>query len=187
MGLDAVFGAREVDVEFMPDIGDRIRFTFAGLSLTGGGFLQSYSLAGGTPQGDFHDGRLAVVEHSFRQGRTLLVGTHPSVGYHRAAAESGRRYFTECLNWAGKSQRLRYDNLEVQVRAHRGEGRTFLWFVNPTRKVQRGRIAVADLPSTGRPGATHWAPENAAFDGKHFTVPPRDALVVEFLVPQVNK
>ena len=183
MGLDTVFGAREVDVEFMPDIGDRIRFTFAGLGLAGGGFLQSYSLAGGTPRGDFDDGRLAVVEHRFGKGRTLLIGTHPSVGYYRTGAESGRRYFAECLNWAGKIPLLRSDNPHVQVRAHRGEGRIFLWFVNPTRKVQRGRLEVTESPATGRPGTTHWASEGAAFDGEHFTLPPRDALVVELRLP----
>ncbi|MGO7690281.1 beta-galactosidase trimerization domain-containing protein, partial [Rhizobium ruizarguesonis] len=30
MGLDEVFGAREEDVEFMPDIGDRIHFDLDG-------------------------------------------------------------------------------------------------------------------------------------------------------------
>jgi beta-galactosidase len=186
MGLDAVFGAREAEVEFMPDIGDRIRFTFAGLSLTGGGFLQSYQLAGGARRGDFDDGRLAVVEHHIRHGRTLLVGTHPSVGYHRTAAESGRRYFAECLAWAGKTQLLRSDNLRIQVRAHRGEGRTFLWFVNATRNTQRGRVALAGSTAAGRPGVFHWANEGAAFDGEHFVLPPRDALVVELLRPEAK-
>jgi beta-galactosidase len=182
MGLDAVFGAREDEVEFMPDIGDRIRFRFAGLSVIGGGFLQSYRLTGGTTRGDFNDSRLAVVEHRYRNGRTLLVGTHPSVGYHRTGAESGRRYFAECFAWTGKTQLLRTDNPRVQVRAQRSEGRTFLWFVNPTRQIQRGRIEFAGLAAAGRAGASHWASEGADFDGKQFTLPPRDALVVELMV-----
>lgn len=187
MGLDAVFGAREADVEFMPDIGDRIRFRFAGLSLGGGGFLQSYQLAGGKPCGDFDDGRLAVVEHQFRHGRTLLVGTHPSVGYYRTSAETSRRYFAECLAWAGRTPLVRSDNPRVQIRAHRGEGRTFLWLVNPTRSAQRGRIRVGDSNAAGRAGVSFWANAGAAFDGDQFAVPPRDALVVELLPPDAKQ
>ncbi len=85
-GLDRVFGVREHEVEFMPDIGDRIRFAYAGRSVTGGGFLQSYTLAGGTERGRFADGRLAMVEHSHGRGRTLLVGTHPGSATSRPRA-----------------------------------------------------------------------------------------------------
>ena len=42
-------------------------------------------------RGDFADGRLAVVENTHGKGRTLLVGTHPSVDYYRTSAEAGRR------------------------------------------------------------------------------------------------
>ena len=67
-GLDAVFGAREVEVEFMPDIADRSGFTYQGNRITAGGFLQAYAPTTGTPRGDFADGRLAVVENAPRQG-----------------------------------------------------------------------------------------------------------------------
>ncbi len=62
-GLDRVFGVREDEVEFMPDIGGRIRFAFDGWPVNGGGLLQSYHLAGGTERGRFDDGGVAVVEH----------------------------------------------------------------------------------------------------------------------------
>ena len=75
-GLDTVFGVRENDVEFMPDIAGRYNLQFDGRRATCGGFLQTYTLASGTPMGYTGDGRLAVVEHSFGQGRTLLIGSH---------------------------------------------------------------------------------------------------------------
>ena len=77
-GLDRVFGAREDEVEFMPDIGDRIHFTFDGKPVQGGGLLQSYHATTGTPRGTFNDGRICMVEHRFGAGQTLLIGTNPS-------------------------------------------------------------------------------------------------------------
>lgn len=79
-GLDIVFGARENEVEFMPDLGNRIHFSFDGAPMDGGGFLQSYTTTTGRPRGTFDDGRLAVVENVHVNGRTLLVGTNP--GWH---------------------------------------------------------------------------------------------------------
>ena len=133
-GLDAVFGAREAEVEFMPDIANRYGFTFNDNKVTAGGFLQSYAATTGTPRGAFADGRLAVVENAHGKGRTLLVGTHPSVDYYRTSAASGRRWFADAFAWTGKAQRVAVDNPAVQVRAHEGDGRTYLWFVNATRE-----------------------------------------------------
>ena len=61
---------------------------------------------------------------------------------------------------------------------HEGDGRTFLWFVNATREAQSGRVTLA---AEGRGGAVHWPAEGAAFDGRAFTVPPRDALIAELV------
>jgi beta-galactosidase len=177
-GLDAVFGAREVEVEFMPDIADRYGFSFEDNPVTAGGFLQAYAATTGTPRGDFADGRLAVVEHRHGGGRTLLVGTHPSVDYYRTSAEPGRRFFADVFAWTGRRQHAQVDNPAVQVRVHQGDGHTFLWFVNNTRDPQSGRVTLA---TAGRGGAVHWPAEGAAFDGAAFTVPARDALIVELL------
>ena len=48
MGLDRIFGALQDEVEFMPDLGDRIRFSFNGKPVDGGGFLQTYRAADGS-------------------------------------------------------------------------------------------------------------------------------------------
>ncbi|MEF2072735.1 beta-galactosidase [Consotaella aegiceratis] len=179
LGLDAVFGAREDHVEFMPDIRDRIRFNMDGLSVRGGGFLQAYRCAGGTPYGWFDDGRLAVVANSFGKGRTLLVGTHPSVGYYRSSEPANRRFFAECAAYAGKIQHVQTNNPQVQIRVHREEGRTFLWFINPTRQLQTGHLALFGSQNAVVPGRVHWAEEGAVFDGRRFCVPARDALILE--------
>jgi beta-galactosidase len=178
-GLDTVFGAREAEVEFMPDIADRYAFGFNDNTITAGGFLQSYAATTGTPRGSFADGRLAVVEHTHGKGRTLLAGTHPSVDYYRTSADSGRRWFADAFAWTGRGQQAAVDNPDVQVRVHEGDGRRFLWFVNATRAPQSGRVA---LTTPGRGGSVHWPAEGASFDGAAFTVPARNALIVELLL-----
>lgn len=178
-GLDAVFGVREVEVEFMPDIADRDRFAFAGGTITAGGFLQAYAPTTGAARGAFEDGRLAVVENAHGAGRTLLVGTHPSVDYYRTSAEAGRKYFADVFAWTGKRQWVATDNRAVQVRCQQGDGRTYLWLVNATREPQSCRIVVR-LPGTS--GKAHWPTSPASFDGEAFVVPARDVLIVEYVV-----
>jgi beta-galactosidase len=176
-GLAALFGARETEVEFMPDIGDRVALGFAGGTVGGGGFLQSYALDGGTERGRFGDGRLAVVEHAPGAGRTLLVGSHPSVGYFRTSAEAGRRYFADVLAWTGKPQQILLDNNAVQARLHRGDAGDYVWIVNPTREVQTVEVT---LGSGARPafGTVHWADAGADLTGRTVTLPARGIIVV---------
>lgn len=171
-GLHEVFGAVEDEVEFMPDIADRIRLRLFGAEVQGGGFLQSYRLQGGTALGTFADGRCAAVEHRHGKGRTLLVGTHPSVGYFRI---QGRGYFEGVAHWAGIEPQVAVTAPAVQARLHRGEG-DFLWIVNPTRQVQAGRVTVDGQGA--RTWRILWPAEGGTFDAGRFTVPPRDALVV---------
>ena len=172
-GLDKLFGAVEDEVEFMPDIADRIRLDVFGQQVRGGGYLQSYRAEAGRVLGRFADGRDAVVENSHGKGRVLLVGTHVSVGYHRDAKAAG--YFRGCLDWAGVAPRVQPGNAAVQARLHEGEGR-FLWIVNPTREPQSGRVAVdGAAPFTGK---VLWPASGARFEDGVYTVPPRDALIV---------
>lgn len=78
-GLDAIFGAREVDF-----VASRGRLE---LSLSVGGRLQGFRFAqsleprdGGEVRGTFADGRPAIVSKSCVTGRTELVGTYLSLG-----------------------------------------------------------------------------------------------------------
>ena len=104
MGLDEVFGAREEEVEFMPDIGDRIHFKFDDMAVDGGGLLQSYRLTDGIGRGAFDGGRLAVVENRFGKGRTLLIGTNPSVAFYRTNGKANAAFFAELVKWSGRTR-----------------------------------------------------------------------------------
>ena len=179
-GLDEVFGAREDEVEFMPDIGDRIRLTMDGNPIAGGGYLQSYQLAGGRERGRYADGRLAAVEHAFGAGRTLLVGTHPSIGYFRESGEPNRRYFADMFAWTGKTQHVWLSNPALQARLHKGAHEAFLWIINPTRRSEEATVRVG--PHDGRLVADTvlWG-DPRAIEGGRVSVPARDALVVRLL------
>ena len=174
-GLDVVFGVREDEVEFMPDIGDRIRFDFNGKPVKGGGFLQSYKPTTGRALGAFADGRIAVVENSFGKGRTLLVGTHPGAGYFRESGGDNLRYFADVLAWTGKTQQLKSTNNDMQLRLHQGETGRYLWVINSTRSEQSAEISLA---SGGVEfGEILWG-DAGAVSGNRIKVGPRDALIV---------
>jgi beta-galactosidase len=175
MGLDRVFGALEDEVEFMPDIGDRIHFKLDGAAVDGGGLLQSYRLAGGTARGNFDDGRLAVVEHRFGKGRTLLIGTNPSVAYYRTEGRANGAFFAELFRWSGKERHVTLSNATLFARIHKGEKGSFLWLVNPTRTAQTTEVELA-VGTLGF-GKAVW-PVGAAHGGGRVEVPARDVLIL---------
>lgn len=178
-GLDAVFGVREDEVEFMPDIGDRIHFALDGRPVQGGGFLQSYRVTTGSGRGSFADGRLAVVENRFGAGKTMLVGTHPGIAYFKTSGADNLRYFADAFAWTGKTQQVQLSNPALQARLHEGPAGRILWVINSTREVQQATLSVGSGEATL--GTMYWAGSGASASGTSITVPPRDAVVVQLL------
>lgn len=173
-GLDKVFGVREDEVEFMPDLGDKISFTLGGKSVRGGGFLQSYTLQGATELGRFADGRLAVAEHKHGSGRTLLVGTNPGIAYFQKNEDANLSYFRQVLDWTGKKQRVSISDNRLQARLHEADGRKVLWILNPLRESVTVDVQVDG--SAASFGKAYWG--DATGTGK-VTVPQRDIVIVE--------
>ena len=77
LGLDQLFGARETYVQFTPDLLGKLTLTVRDKQIGGQYFLQEYKLAGGQAAGQYANGHIAAVEHTFGGGKTLLVGTFP--------------------------------------------------------------------------------------------------------------
>ncbi|MEN3149747.1 beta-galactosidase [Neorhizobium sp. IRAMC:178] len=177
MGLDKVFGAREDQVEFMPDLGDRIHFELDGAAVDGGGFLQSYVLTGGTARGNFDDGRLAVVESTYGKGRTLLIGTNPSVAYYKSQGKANGAFFAELLRWSGCAPHATLSNKALFARIHRSEKGSFLWLVNPTRSAQLTEVKLAEGHGRLAPGKAVW-PVGHDHGGGMIEVPARDVLIL---------
>jgi beta-galactosidase len=179
LGLDAVFGAREEEVEFMPDIGDRIRFAHAGETVHGGGFLQSYHTTTGTECGRFADGRIAMVENRHGAGRALLIGTNPSVAYFEKSHAENARFFARLFDWSGRERHVALGNPALFARLHRGARGSFLWLINPTREEQRATVRVNGAHSDGSVGRVVWAGGTVADEAGTVTLNPRDALILE--------
>lgn len=175
-GLDIVFGVREVEVEFMPDIGDRIRFDLDGEPVKGGGFLQSYDPTTGTVRGNFDDGRTAVIENGFGQGRTLLIGSNPGIAYFRESNADNLRYFRDVFAWTGKRQHVQLSNPALQARLHESDTGRVLWVLNPTRQSQSADVELAERAA--RFSDPYWCNPGAATSGSKVTVPPRDVLIL---------
>ena len=176
-GLDAVFGVREDEVEFMPDLGDRISFDFNGKTVRGGGFLQSYKLTTGRERGTFDGGRLAVVENTHGKGRTLLVGTHPGIAYFKRSNAENLRYFAEVFAWTGRTQHVVTGNAKIHARLHKGPEGRVLWLLNSTREPQSATVAVDGKPAVF--GAAYWSEPGASASEANVTIPPRDVVVVK--------
>lgn len=175
-GLDRVFGARETDVEFMPDIADRVSFSFGGSDgITCGGFLQAYEPTTGKLLGSFADGRKAVVENSFGKGRTLLVGSHPGAAYFKSSTPENLGYFRAVFDWIGKQRHVDTGNPQVLARLHLGSDGGALWLLNQTRTPQPVTVTLGAAHAGLKPLGAHWG--EAA--GNSAVIPPRDVVVLK--------
>jgi beta-galactosidase len=183
-GLDRVFGGREQDVEFTPDILDDLTLTIQGKALRGSTYLQTYKPQGGTAAGSYADGRVAALEHRHGKGKTLLIGTMVGSGYGHAPTDESRQWFGSLLAWAGVAQHLRLDDLAVTARLHRGEsGRLFLWAINPTRQPRAIRLTLDDAWGAFGAGRVYWGDPAVMVQGGtvQCRAGERDALIVELL------
>jgi beta-galactosidase len=173
-GLDAVFGAKEVDVEFMPDIADRYRLGWGGNTITAGGFLQAYAPTTGKVLGQFTDGRIGVIENRFGKGRTLLVGTHPGAAYFKSGSPENLRYFADVFAWTGKSRHVETGNRTVHSRLHLGAECGALWLVNESREPQQVTFAL-DARHRLKLAGTYWG----SAEGAEVAIPARDVVVLK--------
>ncbi len=169
-GLDEVFGARQSYVEFLPDIENELKLSVKGAKIDGRYFRQAYALNGGTAAGQYDDGDVAAVEHSFGSGRTLLIGSFPGAGYYVHHGSETKGLFAGFLEMAGVRQIARVDDTEVQARLHKGEGGVFLWVTNPTREDQIVRISLAAEQATFSAGNDVWGNQTVAMDGSQVSV-----------------
>jgi len=179
-GLHEVFGAKEIDVEFMPDISDELTFQFKGAKLYGRFFRQAYQVNGGTEIGQYADGMTAAVQNKFGQGQTILIGTFPGAGYslHRGAATKSA--FAGLLDAAGLIQTAKTDNTNVQARLHRGAGGAYLWVTNPTREAQTARITLSQAAGSFSTGEDIWGSQKVSLGSGQISVNVggRDAAVI---------
>jgi len=177
-GLEELFGVREADVEFTPDLLESLRFHFAGEAIRGRFFRQVYQLAGGRAVGRYSDGSIAAVENVFGRGRALLMGTFPGAAYFRHQEPSTRTCFRELLAWAKRVPQITVSDAAIIARLHGGPGGDYLWVVNPTRSARSVTVTLQKGPwQSARP---LWGEGPVAVMGHSLqvTVADRDAMVL---------
>jgi beta-galactosidase len=178
-GLDTLFGARESDVEFTPDLLDDLRVTIPGGTVRGGLFLQRYETAGGEPTGRYADGSIAMVDHHAGRGRTRLIGTFPGYGrFHHPSDETP--FFRELLAWAGMTLHVQTNDSRLTARLHDGDGGVYLWVTNPTRERRLATLTLSERWGAFTAAHLHWGEGTPRVAGRNITVTvgPRDAAVV---------
>jgi len=180
-GLDELFGAREAEVEFMPDISTGLGLTLHHLNIRGGLFLQSYKTAGGNQAGQFSDGRIAAVEHKYGKGKTLLVGTFPSESYGRTKDSETLDYFRYILEWAGKHPSVTVTKSSIRIRLQNGEGGKYLWALNPTDNEDQTTAEIAEDLGPIHVEAALWGSfiGQAAGNKINLRVPGKDAVILK--------
>jgi beta-galactosidase len=182
-GLDEVFGAREDQALFTPDLLCDLTLVIGHDRLYGGGFRQSYALCGGAASGFYEDGTIAAVDHQFGAGRTRLIGTFPGIGFDRHQSEGSRSFFRNTLGWAGVQQALTTSNRQLTARLFDGAGGRYLWMLNHTRRPQDGRISMADRLEPFADTTVLWGEvggqKQLSERSINVCVGPRDALVLK--------
>ncbi|MBN1400681.1 MAG: beta-galactosidase trimerization domain-containing protein, partial [Anaerolineae bacterium] len=157
LGLDDLFGAREREVEFTPDLLGDLTFSLDGATAYGGLFRQSYEATSGEPVGWYADGQVAAVENRYGQGRTLLIGTMAGWGYGEhapAGAELIARpsgLYARLLSWARVRPHVQCGDPRIAARLHASASGVYLWVANPTRQRLKARLTLGEA----------WGPFNA--------------------------
>jgi beta-galactosidase len=139
-GLAEVFGALQSEVLFAPDILDDLCLTVRGHEIAGSTFRQDFTLTDGIAAGRYSDHGVAAVTNNFGSGKTLLIGTYPSIGFARHASASARAFFSGLLDWGGVAQRITVSTPRLTARLQDGAGGRFVFVLNHTRSPQAGAL-----------------------------------------------
>jgi len=182
MGLNELFGAEEKNVEFLPDVDTPFSFEGSESEFVGGGYKQEYNLEKGKAEAWYEDRTVAAVSHRFGKGRTLLVGTHPSIHCHKVKGGINTAYFMEAFKFAQREQLVSSSNHLVQARLHKNDSRHYLWIVNPGRESQETSIKLSGELGMLQFLASHWNDYHIEVSDNQFTVqvPARDVLILEY-------
>lgn len=176
LGLAEVFGAAEADVDFTPDLLDKLTLKVGGHTVGGRFFKQVYRPTTGRALGWYDGGSVAAVENHFGKGKTVLIGTFPGAAYFRKPNPDTRALFRSFLPGP---QRVTVSNSAVIARLHDGPGGATLWVINPTREAQNVTLNVTG--KRWRSAKDIWANTSPELSGNsvQLRVPDRDAAVLE--------
>ena len=183
-GLHKLFGARQANVEFMPDIDSPYHLNEDGISFIGGGYKQEYSLDGGTAIGWYKDGSVAVVHNSYKKGQTILVGSHPSIHCQEHSGGVNISFFEEIFRLTRLEQHIRLSNDSVQARIQEKGNNRYVWIINPTRDPQQSSVKISSSFGEIQSLTPFWNEVYPQVSDNSFDleIPGRDAVIFELTV-----
>lgn len=184
LGLDKVFGATQDYVEFVPDLLENETFSVDGNNgIYGGVYRQAYKLAGGVAAGHYADGRIAVVDNAYGQGKTRLIGTLSGIGYWQHYSQESKNFYAGIPSWADKEQHVKPNEDLVTARLHTGEGGTYLWVINNRADCPVTTLLVSNNWGPFSDCEVLWGERKPTIKGREITVtiPPFDALLVKLV------
>jgi len=179
LGLDELFGVRQANVEFMPDLFESLSITVDGAAIAGGEYVQTYRVTSGTACGKTDDGSVVAARNRFGRGETLLIGTSVAKGYARDV--SSRGFFASLLDFYGVRRHAEADNPNVQARIHQSESGVYLWLINQSAAAQQVTLQISDAFETAGVRRLHWG-EGLVYLGEgrfRALVPARDAIIAQ--------
>lgn len=147
-GADELFGVRQDEVAFMPDVDRELAMRILGQDVHGEGYLQTYCVTTAQPVGEYQ-GKVIAAVNSIGKGKALLIGANLSGSYGRMHDEETRAFFAKLMAFAGKSPRTVCDDGRVFLRLSESEENTYLWALNPTDAALETRVAIRDAAGMG--------------------------------------
>lgn len=181
LGLHEVFGAVQVNVEFMPDISDNLTFEYQGAERKGALYQQTFQTTTASVTGTYKDGSAAIVENQYGAGKIMLIGTFPSAAYYRTSDASNKQLFKDIFAWTGKEQMVRADNELIQVRLHDGDGGKFVWIINSSNVEIHTKVHISDHFSSVSETKKLWGQYAPSMNGNwiYAQLPAKDALILQ--------
>jgi beta-galactosidase len=190
-GMDQLFGAAEEQVEFMPDLFQDLSFGWNGSRIHGGVYKQTYQQENGRVTGRYPDGKPAVVESAYGEGKTLLIGTLPSEAYFRTRSSTNQGFFSEVMQWAGRTPHVRLSNRSIQARLSRSpSGDMALWMINAQKDSIETTVELSVTWGTWNADGVFWGDAaSCKQEGSKLrvSIPASDAFVIRLTAEAGNK
>jgi beta-galactosidase len=143
-GLDQLFGVKQDWVQFTPDLLENLKIKLQDNSnIRGAVYRQSYTPTSGKTIGKYEDDRIAIVDNSFGEGQTRLIGTFPGYAYNRTQDKETKQFFANLLKWSGKTQHIRSSDSRIIARLQTNGDSIFLWIVNSAREDIQTELTLA--------------------------------------------
>lgn len=144
--LQEVFGVTQKNIAFIPDLLANEVLTVDGNALYGGEYIQSYLPQGAYVLAEDGKGESFITENTYGQGKAVLIGTSPAIGYSTHKDFYGQREF---YRWVaqqalGIQPMVCRSNPNCHVRLQKHQDTLYLWVINASRQVQHTWLELSD-------------------------------------------